>query len=133
MTRTSRLELCTACAAALCLSACGGGAGRRVEPSPALPRDVGRVLAARTDEVAVALDAGDGCHGATLARRLQRDTIAAINAGRVPPALQEQLSGSVNDLAARIVCVPEPPARQRHEKHGRGKHKGHEKKGEEGD
>ena len=107
------------------LAACGGGQ-RHATPPPALPKSLASTLAARAEQVAAALDAGDSCRGATLAQRLQRDTIAAINAHRIPPALQEQVSGSVNDLAARIVCVP--PPRPPEEKHDHGKHKGHEKK-----
>jgi hypothetical protein len=69
---------------------------------------------------------------------LQRRTVAAINAGRVPAELQEQLSGAVNDLASRVTCVPPrpapapaPAATPQHEhghEHGHGKHKGHEHK-----
>lgn len=33
-----------------------------------------------------------------------RDTVAAINAGRVPDALQEELLGQANEVAARIAC-----------------------------
>lgn len=33
-----------------------------------------------------------------------RETIGAINAGRVPDELQEELLGRANELAARIRC-----------------------------
>ena len=61
-----------------------------------------------------------------MATQLQEETIAAINSGRVAGALLEPLSTGVNDLAARVKCVP-PPAPQQDEK-GRRKHKGHDKK-----
>jgi hypothetical protein len=81
--------------------------------------------------VAAALEAGDSCRGAALARQLQRETIASINGGRVAPSLQEPLSGAVNDLVGRVVCVaPTPPP---DESHDHGKHKGHDKKHKEGD
>ena len=76
-----------------------------------------------------ALAAGDSCRASALAHRLQQDTIASINSGRVAAALQEPLSGAVNDLVGRIVCVPPPPQ----EEHGRGKHKGHDNQHEGGD
>ena len=126
-TRTRRLELGAAAAAALCLSACGG-AKQSAPPPPTFARSLAASLAAQTDGVARALAAGDSCRAATLAQRLQRNTISAINSGRVTPALQEQLSSAVNALVVRVRCVP-PPAPARRE-HGRGKHKGHDKKHE---
>jgi hypothetical protein len=39
-----------------------------------------------------------------------RETVAAINSGRVPPALQEELLARANELAARIRC-PGPSER----------------------
>ena len=121
-----------ACAAALCLSGCGGGGERRAAPPPTLPRAVARSLAARTDAVAAALAARDSCRAASLARQLQQQTIASINRGAVAPALQEPLSGAVNDLVARVACVPPPAAAQPKER-GHGKHKGHDKQDEGGD
>jgi hypothetical protein len=121
-------RLAAACAAALCLSACGGE--RRAAPPPTLVRTVANSLAARADAVAAALASGDPCRAATLARQLQQQTIAWINRGAVAPALQEPLSGAVNDLVARVVCVP-PPAPPA--EHGHGKHKGHDKQNEGGD
>ena len=128
MTRATVTRLGAVLLATGSLAACGGDGRRHVAPPPALPTKVATALAARADQVAAALDAGDSCRAATLAQQLQRDTIAAINAKRMAPALQEQVTGSVNDLAGRIVCVP-PPAPPRAEKeHGHGKHKGHDKK-----
>jgi len=115
-----------ACAAALSLNACGGGE-RRAAPPPTLPRAAAQSLATRSDDVAAALAAGDSCRAAALARRLQQETIASINRGAVAPALQEPLSGAVNDIVARVVCVPPPtPPKE----HGHGKHKGHDKQNE---
>ena len=126
-----------ACAAAICLGGCGGdGAKRKAVPVPKLPPQIAAALAVRAEQVAAALDAGDSCRGATLARRLQRDTITSINTGRVPPAFQEQLSAAVNDLVAQVACVPPPaptPVPPPEEEHGKGKHEGHEKKHKEGD
>ena len=103
-TRTRPLEVGAAALAALFLSACGGEARR--SPPPTLQRAVARTLAARSDAVAAALEAGDSCRALTLARQLQRETIAAINGGRVTAAFQEELSSAVNDLTARVTCAP---------------------------
>jgi hypothetical protein len=43
----------------------------------------------------------DAVHTRKAALRLQRDVIAAINAGRVPAALQEELQSRANAVAER--------------------------------
>jgi hypothetical protein len=112
--------------AALCLAGCGSGTERRVAPQPKLPAPVASALASRSDEVAQALAGGDHCRALTLAQQLQRETIAAINGGRVPGAFQEQLGSTVADLASRIRCVPAPIPRDddRHKGKHEKKHKG---------
>lgn len=129
-TRTRRPELGAALAAALCLSACGG-AKQSVPPPPTLSHSLGSSLAARSDGVAAALAAGDSCRALALARRLQQQAIAAINAGHVAAELQEELLSSVNALVARVQCVPPPtppqPAPQVEPPHDHGKHKGERK------
>ena len=120
--RTRPRELGAAATAALCLSGCGGA--KSSAPPPTLPRSLATALAARSDAVAAALAAGNSCRAQALAQQLQQQTIAAINDGRVGPRLQEQLSGAVNDLVARVTCAPPPPE----EKDGHGKHKDHGKK-----
>jgi hypothetical protein len=123
-TRTRRVELGAAVAAAFCLSACGG-AKRSAPPPPAFSHSLGTGLAAQSDAVAVALASGDSCRASTLAQQLQQRTIAAINQGRVAAGLQEQLSSAVNALVTRVQCVPpQAPAEQ---EHGHGKHKKHGK------
>jgi hypothetical protein len=114
--------------AAASVAGCGSGAERHAAPAPPrLPRALAGSLAAQSDAVARALEAGDSCQAASLAHALQANTIAAINTRRVPAALQEPLASSVTDLVSRIRCVPPPPAEER----GHGKKKGHGKK--EGD
>jgi len=127
-TRTRRPELGSAAlAAVLCLAGCGGGSERGAPPQPRLPEPVAAALASRSDEVARALTAGDPCGARRVAEQLQRETIAAINAGRIPTAFQEQLGSTVGDLVSRIQCVPVE------NKHDRGKHKSKRKKHGEGD
>ena len=125
--RTRCAELAAALAAVLCLAGCGSGPEHRAAPQPRLPQPVAAALASRSDEVARALTAGDACRAHGLAQQLQRETIAAINAGRIPGAFQEQLGSTVGDLVSRIQCVPVE------KQHDRGKHKGKHKKDGEGD
>jgi hypothetical protein len=126
-TRTKRPELSAALVAAFCLAGCGSGSEHRVAPQPQLPAPVASALASRSDEVAQALAGGDQCRALSLAQQLQQETIAAINARRVPRAFQEQLGSTVADLVSRIQCVPavKPPES--------GKHKGKNKKKREKD
>ena len=126
-TRTRRPGLGAALAVALCLAGCGSGSERRVAPQPKLPAPVASALASRSDEVAQALTGGDHCRALTLAQQLQQETIAAINAGLVPRAFQEQLGSTVGDLVSRIQCVPAAKPRDS------GKHKGKDKKEHKGD
>ena len=126
-TRTRRPQLGAACAAALCLAGCGSGSEHRVAPQPKLPGPVASALASRSDEVAQALTDGDHCRALTLAQQLQQGTVAAINAGLVPRAFQEQLGSTVGDLVSRIQCVPAAKPRDS------GKHKGKDKKEHKGD
>jgi hypothetical protein len=111
----------------LCLAGCGTRAEQRVLPQPKLPAPVASALASRSDEVALALDAGDPCRALSIAQQLQQETIAAINAGRVPNPYQEHLGSTVGELVSRIHCVPAAT-------HDNGKHKGqHKNKHEEND
>jgi hypothetical protein len=106
------------------LAGCGSGAEPRTAPPPRLPRALAASLAAQSDRVAQAIEGGDGCQAASLARVLQSQTIAAINARRVPAAFQEPLTSSVTDLVSRIRCLPpQKPG----DEHGHGKKKGHHK------
>jgi hypothetical protein len=115
---TRAITATAAAAGALFLGGCGQTAQQARSPSPALARKLANDLAKRSDAVADALAAGDSCHAARLAAELQRKTIEAINRGRVAPLLQEPLSASVNELVARVRCVP-PAGKER----DRGKHK----------
>ena len=111
----------TALAAVLCLAGCASGPEQRVLPQPRFPAPVASALASRSDEVALALDAGDSCRALSIAQQLQQETIAAINAGGVPDSYQEHLGSTVSDLLSRIHCVPAVT------RHDNGKHKGKDK------
>jgi hypothetical protein len=110
--------------AVVVLAGCGSGDERPAPVRPKLPFEVAQRLADRSDNVAVALVAGDTCGALDEARRLQEDAIAAINGRRVPAAFQEQLSTTVNDLVSRIECIPQDEDEDRGRGKGKGKGKG---------
>jgi hypothetical protein len=118
------------------LAGCGGGSERSAAPPPRLPAALASQLAQRSDRVAALLEVGQSCPALDEARRLHEQTIAAINTGRVPGPLQEQLSGAVGDLVDRIHCVP-PPRNEDEDKkpakdHEGKDHKGKDHKGKDG-
>jgi hypothetical protein len=84
----------------IALAGCGGG-------GPAIDRAIATELARQADAVA---SASNPCTARSRARTLQRQTIAAINAGRIPAAYQETLQARVNELAAtfELRCLPAP-------------------------
>jgi len=95
-------------ATALLAGGCGGdgeSAGETL-PQPTLSRAVAEDLAARSDAIADALDAGDVCTAAVRADELLEATIEAINEGRVPQAFQEDLSARANELVNTVNCPP---------------------------
>jgi hypothetical protein len=131
--RTRLLGVGPALGVALAVAGCGGEK-RTPPPPPPLPAALASQLAARSDEVARLLERNDGCAALAAATELQRETIAAINSGRVPARLQESLLGATNDLTVRITCVPpQPPPDEDDDgkdKHGKGNGKGkHGRKG----
>ncbi len=118
------------------LAGCGSGAHHpRAAPAPRLPRPLASTLAGQRDRVARLLGAGDSCAALVAAKRLRSETTVAVNRGKLPAALQERLSGTVNDLETRIRCVPpaSPPAHASPPGKDKGKRGSHEKhKGGEG-
>jgi hypothetical protein len=77
----------------------------------------------------------DGCGALAAARQLRQETIAAVNARRVPARFQEPLLGAANDLVLRIHCAPPPraPAAAPDEDgHGKSHGKGHGKRHDKG-
>lgn len=85
----------------LLASGCGG-------EEPRLPSDLAERLAVRSESVAALLDGGNPCGARSETQRLQADTIAAVNAGRIPPAFQEELLAAVTELVESIECPPSP-------------------------
>lgn len=109
----------------------GCGSAHRVEPrQPQLPRALAGPWRAQADAVAAALASGDGCLAQQRAIALRTSVIGAVNQRTLPPRFQEQLVGAVNDLAARIRCVPVAPPTPSHG-HGHGHEKHHKHGGDD--
>jgi hypothetical protein len=111
----------------LTLAACGGET-RRAEPR--LPAPVAADLATYAEDAAAFAAAGDPCAAHEQAVALQRATIAAINAHRVPAGLQEPLQGAVNDLLQRLTCPTPAAAPLQQPSKGKGKGKKHKGEGD---
>lgn len=118
-------------AAALAAGSCGGErSAETTAPRPTLPRTVAEDLAARSDAIAAALDAGDVCTAAVRADELQDATVTAINNGQVPQEFQEDLQARANELVNTVNCPPPPTTTEEKEEES-GKGKGRGKKGKE--
>jgi hypothetical protein len=109
--RTRTLRASTAAGLSLlALAGCGGGDDKAASPTgPELAAPLAAQLAARSDAVADRLAAGDACAAAHEADALHAEAIAAVNAGDVPPAAQEELLARTNELVDAVNC-PEPAA-----------------------
>ncbi len=83
----------------LLAAGCGG-------EEPTLPADLATQLSNRSDSAMAQLESGDVCAAREGAEVLQTKAIGAINAGRVPGDLQEELLGHVNALLDAISCTP---------------------------
>jgi hypothetical protein len=121
-------------AAALAAGGCGGGerSAETTAPRPTLPRTVAEDLAARSDAIAAALDAGDVCTAAVRADELRDATVTAINNGQVPQEFQEDLQARANELVNAVNCPP-PPTTTEEEPKEAGEGKGGGKKKGKGD
>jgi hypothetical protein len=113
------------------------------KPVPKLPRALAQSWAQQADDVAAAVDAGDGCTALQRAVTLRTQVVDAVNAHRVPRRYLEPLVSTANDLAGRITCTPPPavvaPSSDygKKDKHGKqdkhSKHGKHDKHGDGGD
>lgn len=87
------------------LAGCGSQ-HTQAPPEPKLPRALAHAWSREARAVAAALQADKACLAQGRAERLLGDVVAAINAGRVPHGLLEQLTSLVNALPAQISCTP---------------------------
>jgi hypothetical protein len=103
---------------AIALAGCGGST-RTSAQEPALPRAVANDLAAKSDQIAAALDSGDLCGAAGLADRLKDAVEAAVSGGQVPPAFLDELEQTATDLQNEVNCE-----KKKEDDKGKGKKKG---------
>jgi hypothetical protein len=114
---------------ALVVAGCGGAQqAAPPKPVPKLPRALAQSWAQQADDVAAAIDSGDGCMALQRAVALRTQVVDAVNANQVPRRYLEPLVSTANDLAGRITCTPPgPPPKPdkhhkppKHDKHGGG-------------
>ena len=111
---------------ALALAGCGGSSDQSPQVR-LIPRALAADLVDKSEAVADALDAGDVCGAARLADDLKNTVDEAIDAGRIPSALQDGLVQTATDLQDEVNCPVEPePKEEKDEDKGKGKKKGHE-------
>jgi hypothetical protein len=105
-----------------------GGSEENVTTAPTLPRALAETLADKSDAVAARLDEGDTCGAVEEVKSLEETALAAIDAGKVPAALAEELETTVAELVTQIRCEEEDD-----EDRGNAKGKGKGKNGNGGD
>lgn len=103
---------------AIALAGCGDSTKTPAQ-EPALPRAVANDLAAKSDQIADALDSGDRCGAAGLADRLKDAVETAVSGGQVPMAFQDELEQTATDLQNEVNCEE-----QEEDDKGKGKKKG---------
>jgi hypothetical protein len=103
-----------ACSCAVFVAACGGNSS-----GPTLPQSYAATAQAQAHRAAELLEGGRTCMATRIVLGLQRETIRALNAHRIPGPLQEELLAHVNDLVDVVRCgppveaTPSPAARAR--------------------
>ena len=114
--------------ALLALVSAAAGCGGSGETS-AIPSSVAAGLAAKSESIAAAIDAGDECGAAKQADDLRHATDEAIANGSIPVDYQRDLQAAVANLQNTVNCPPPPPHEnpQGDEGNGEGKAKGHKK------
>jgi hypothetical protein len=93
------------------IAGCGGSQhAAPPKPVPKLPHALAQSWAQQADDVAAAIDAGDGCTALRRAVTLRTQVVDAVNSHQVPHRYLEPLVSTANDLAGRITCNPPAPA-----------------------
>jgi hypothetical protein len=109
-------------AVVLALAGCGGATPTQTE-SASIPRSVADRLAAQSESIAAAWEAGDTCGAAKQADDLKHAADDAIRAGDIPAAYQDELESAVENLQNTANCTEVGDE----EEHGKGKATGHDK------
>lgn len=108
----------------LALAGCGGGAS--TQNDAAIPRSVADRLAAKSESIAAAWEAGDTCGAAQQADELKHAADDAIASGDVPAAYQDDLEAAVVNLQNTANCTDESDEDEG-SGNEHGKPKGHDK------
>jgi hypothetical protein len=106
---------------ALALAACGG-ASEQSSDEQLIPRALASDMAAKSEAIAGAIDAGDVCGAAQLADELKHAVDASVSGGQIPPAYQRDLEEAATELQNEVNC--EQPEEK---DEGKGKGKGKDK------
>ena len=117
-----RLACLVSLALALALAGCGGATTQT--ESSAIPRSAANKLAAQSESIAAAWEAGDACGAAQQADDLRHTVEDAVAAGEIPAAYQDELEAAVENLQNTANCTDEG---EEDKEHGKGKAKGHDK------
>jgi hypothetical protein len=107
----------------LALARCGGATSS--SESSAIPSSVANRLAAQSESIAAAWEAGDHCGAAKQADDLTHAADAAIAAGEIPAAYQDDLAAAVVNLQNSANC-DEADQGEEDERDDHGKAKGHD-------
>jgi hypothetical protein len=113
---------------ALALAGCGGGSEQSSDEQ-LIPRAVAADLAAKSEEIAAAYDAGDVCGAAELADDLKNAVDDAIAGGEIPAAFQRELGENATELQNELECPQEQPEEENdggNKGKDKGKKKGHD-------
>jgi len=116
--KTMRPAALASLAVVLALAGCGGATPTQTE-SAAIPHSVAGRLAAQSESIAAAWEAGDRCGAARQADDLRHAADDAIAAGDIPAAYQDELESAVVNLQNTANCTEEDS-----EDHGKGEDKG---------
>ena len=111
-----------ALALVLALAGCGGATSST--ESSAIPSSVAHRLAAQSESIAAAWEAGDHCGAAKQADDLKHAADEAIAAGEIPVAYQDDLEAAVVNLQNTANCDSEEGHENDANDQGKGKDKG---------
>jgi hypothetical protein len=113
-----------ALALVLALAGCGGTSGE--SGSSVISSSVASRLAAQSESIAAAWEAGDHCGAAKQADDLKHAADEAIAAGEIPAAYQDELEAAVVNLQNTANCDSEGGDENEGNGQGKGKDKGHD-------
>ena len=110
---------------AVVLGAAGCGGASSSETQSSIPESVAGRLAAQSESIAAALEAGDDCGAAQQADDLRHAADKAISTGQVPAAYQDELEAAVRSLQDAVNCAPSKDSQG--DENGKDKGKRHDK------